>query len=225
LEKDNPSSAYRNTPSNCYSPGRTAGYHSRFCAFNFQFGGYLFGEPQRSYESILRDLAEIINDPNTLEDDLQNFLEKYPELIMENTYEKVIPQACIVPIGREDEKAWQADFILRPFNQIDFSKILEIKRPQIPIQKREASGHQRFSSKLFDAVQQLRDYESAFNKSEETRKRFKELYNFEVLYPELHLIIGRESQIIDPRAIRAFQHKTNIKIDSWDSFLDKLKKR
>jgi hypothetical protein len=75
-----------------------------------------------NWKNILKELENIINDPKTKERDLQKFLEENPELLKEDKYNMVIPQACIVSEDRLKEKPWQADFILAPIDQNEFVK-------------------------------------------------------------------------------------------------------
>lgn len=188
----------------------------------FDLSGILYGAELGDKDAILRQLEDIINNPNSIEADLQNFLENNPTLLTGSEYQTVFPQACIEPVKRVEDKPWNADFILKPFSQTDFCKIIEIKRPQVPIQLKEASGHRKFSHQLYSAIQQVKDYAEAFNE-QHTRAKFKEKYGVDVVYPEMHIIIGRAGHIIDTNSIMEFQNRNNVRIEDWDTFLKKLK--
>lgn len=171
--------------------------------------------------NILRDLEDLINNPKTKEADLQKFFEEYPELIAGDDYDTVIPQATI---SRDDCSPWKADFVLAPVNQTEFSRIVELKIPGLPLTKRPHSGHFSFSAKLWNALSQLRDYERAFDR-EQVRENFRNNYGVDVYKPDLHLIAGRRWNFAWMDNIRELQRTTPVKIEDWDSVLDRLKRR
>jgi hypothetical protein len=177
-----------------------------------------------NWKNILDELEDIINDPKTKESDLQKFLEENPDFLREDTYDVVIPQACIVPEDRRTEKPWQADFILAPLAQYEFCKILELKVPTIPISRKKRSGHQKYSAKFWEAIKQLKDYGEAFHDSK-TRNIFKEKYGIETFKPDLHLIIGREWNDFSSKEMLILQREQFVKIDNWDSYLSTLKRK
>ena len=168
----------------------------------------------------LSELEELINDSNVSEDDLQKFLERYPELILDNDYRSAIPQARIIT----DDNSWEADFLLIPYNQNDFSKILELKLPKEQVSNGEKNGHQRLSAKLYHALQQIKDYYDAFDNIS-TRSRFKEKYGNDIYKPDLQLIIGRKGEFQVKHNFLGTQRQYNIKIMDWDTFLEKQKRK
>ena len=171
--------------------------------------------------NILKELEDLINNPKTKEADLQKFFEEYPELVAGDDYDMVIPQATI---SRDGDSPWKADFVLAPINQTDFARIVELKIPSLPLTKRPQSGHFSFSAKLWNALSQLRDYERAFDK-EQVRENFKNNYGVDVYKPDLHLIAGRRWNFEWVDNIRELQRTTPVKIEDWDSVLDRLKRR
>lgn len=171
--------------------------------------------------NILKQLEDLINDPKTKEEDLQKFFEEYPELIAGDEYDVVIPQATI---SREDEVSWRADFILAPINQTEFTKIIELKLPNVPLASKPRSGHISFSSKIWRAICQLKDYGCAFD-SKDVRGKFKAKYGIDVYNPDLHLIAGRIWNFQWMDNIRALRKSTPSKIEDWDSVLKRLKRR
>ncbi len=188
---------------------------------NFLYPAGLYAQIHNKWDMIIRELEELINYPKLKEYDLQKFLEKHPELIMENDYDTVIPEATITTNNNE---YWSADFILKPINQFDFCKIIELKRPSLQTYLRDINRHSTFSSKLYKAINQLKDYWEAFcNKY--TQEVFSTKYKFNVYKPDLHLIIGRKWDVTDTRIILDFQRRHNLKIETWDDFLCKLKKK
>jgi hypothetical protein len=183
-------------------------------------GSGLFFPFFTSISAALKELEELINSPDVSEDDIQKLLERYPELILDNDYEKAIPQARIVV----DQISWEADFVLVPFNQLDFCKILELKLPKEKLFSQERNGHLRLSAKLYHSLQQIKDYHNAFN-SQNTRKHFRERYGTDVYRPELQLIIGRKGDMQLKQNFIDTQRELNIKIVDWDTFLEKGKRR
>lgn len=169
--------------------------------------------------NILKELEELINSPETLESDLQKYFERYPELLAGKDYEVIIPQAVI----ETESNKWKSDFILIPHNQVEFSKILELKLPSVPIIKRPNSGHYNFSANLYNAIQQIKDYSRAF-KSTEVQKRFQQKYNLEVFEPDLHLIVGRKWDLQLNEEHKKLIRESQVKIEDWDSVVERLKR-
>lgn len=171
------------------------------------------------WASIIKELEELINSPNLREYDLQSFLEKYPELIKQNRYDTVIPEATITT---HERAYWSADFILKPVDQFDFCKIIEIKKPILQTYLKDINRHSTFSSRLFRAIYQLKDYGEVFS-NKDTRDIFKNKYKFEVYKPDLHLIIGRKWDVADTKIILDFQRSNHMKVETWDDFLKRIK--
>ena len=150
----------------------------------------------------------------------QNFFETYPELIAGNDYDVVLPQAVII---RDDKTAWKPDFVLTPKNQLEFIKVLDLKIPSMEITKRPNSGHYNFSAKLWNGIMQVRDYSREFDKNS-VRERFKNKYNIDVYKPDLHLIVGRKWDVHLIDRMRELQRETQVKIEDWDTVLDRLRR-
>lgn len=170
---------------------------------------------------ILKELEDIINSPATVEQDLQRFFEEYPELLKGDEYNIIIPQARILT---EDKTTWRADFVLHPLDQTAFCKILELKLPQNSTVRQPRHAHLQVYSDLISAINQLRDYGEAFH-STATREKFKEVYNIEIFKPDLQLIAGRKWDIMHMRNMLEVQRRNNIRMDDWDTCLQKLRRR
>jgi RNA polymerase sigma factor (sigma-70 family) len=182
-------------------------------------GLYVFTKSKWSI--ILSELEKLINKWNLKEQELQDFFETYPELIIDEQYSSAIPQATIV---KDDTTTWKADFILIPSDQLSFSKILELKLPNEKISLSSHSGHSDFTKKLFKSINQIKDYYSAFD-SERTKSRFKEIYKTEIFKPDLQLVFGRRNSIVDKRHFLELQRRNNLKIIDWDTLYEQLKRR
>jgi len=174
-----------------------------------------------SWSKILTELENLINKADLKEQELQDFFESYPELILDDKYDFPIPQAAIVS---EDNIEWRADFVLIPKDQLYFSKILELKLPNESISNKDVNGHGRYSAKLHHAISQLKDYYEAFN-NDKTKAKFKEKYNTELFKPDLQLLFGRKETIIDERDFLELQRRQNVEIMDWDTLLGQLKRK
>ena len=172
------------------------------------------------WANILKELEDIINDDNAKEADLQEFFETYPELIAGNDYDVVLPQAVI---EKDDNSNWRPDFVLTPKNQYEFAKIIDLKIPSMQTTIRPKSGHYNFSAKLYNAINQIRDYSKEFDKLS-VRERFKNKYQVDIYKPDLHLIVGRKWDIKILDKMRELQRETLVKIEDWDTALERLKR-
>ena len=172
--------------------------------------------------TVLKELEEMINSPRISEGDLQKFFEAYPELLTADEYDRIVPQARIM---REDgDSDWVADFVLHPFDQTKFCKILELKVPRILTSRTPKTGHARFYTNLLDAIRQLRDYGKAFH-SPATRRTFREKYKIDVFLPDLHLVVGRKWDLMHMKAMHELQRDNVISIDDWDTLLARLRRQ
>ncbi|HWJ29143.1 MAG TPA: Shedu anti-phage system protein SduA domain-containing protein [Flavisolibacter sp.] len=183
-------------------------------------GSGLFLPVFNRYSELIKEFEELINDNNVTEDALQKFLENNQEFINEANHKEVIPQALIVT----EDHFWEADFVLIPFDECEFCKIIELKLPNVTLERSEKNGHPRFTSKLLHAIQQLKDYAKAFQ-SKETRKKFQERYGTDVYRPDLQLVIGRKGNIQFKDTFVDKQKDEGIRITDWDTFLEKAKRR
>lgn len=171
---------------------------------------------------VLKELEEIVNDGQAREADLQRFFESYPELLKGDEYDRVVPQAVISPDDRLVN--WRADFVLHPYDQVNFCKIVELKLPSEPLIKTERSGHNNFYYNLHGAIQQLRDYGAAFT-STGTRKKFKDVYGIDVFKPDLQLVIGRKWDVKHINIMLERQRRDTLGIVDWDSQIEKLRRK
>lgn len=173
------------------------------------------------WDNVLKELEEMINSPALAEQNLQDFFEEYPELLKCDEYDLIIPQARIVT---EVDIAWRADFVLHPIDQTGFCKILELKLPQVSLVRPPRRAHPQIYSNLVLAINQLRDYGEAFH-STITREKFREAYKIDVFKPDLQLLVGRRWDILHMKNMLEFQRRNDLRIDDWDTYLEKLKRR
>lgn len=173
------------------------------------------------WDNTLMELEGLINSPQIKEHDLQKFFEVYPELLLEKEFDTLIPQAVISP----DQKIydWKADFILSPFNQFEFAKILELKLPTVKTTRTKKPDHTSFTSQIWHSLRQIRDYAEAFDNTS-VRTKFKEAYKVDIFRPDLHLVIGRSWDISQMDTIKKMKKDSQIKIETWDEMLARLKR-
>lgn len=180
---------------------------------------YIFATSK--WSKILTELEALINKVDLREQELQDFFESYPELILDDKYDFPIPQATIIS---ENNVAWRADFVLIPKDQVAFSKILELKLPNESISNKEVNGHGRYSAKLHHAISQLKDYYEAFN-NDNTKTRFRDQYNTDLFKPDLQLLFGRKETIVNKKDFLELQRRQNVEITDWDTLLEQLKRK
>ncbi len=186
-----------------------------------QLPSKLFVPVYGRWAALLKDLENLINDPNTKEQDLQDFLEAHPHLLTGDDYDRVVPQAVI---SRDEQTPWRADFVLAPISQTEFSKIIDLKLPREKLTLRPRSSHLSFSAKLFHSITQLRDYGRAFD-DDEVRNRFRERYGIDVYKPDLQLIIGRKWDLDWIDNIKALRRETQVSIETWDDMIERIRRR
>lgn len=175
---------------------------------------------QSIWTAIIAELEKLINKQNLKEQELQDFLEAYPALLLNADYEKLIPQASIIA----DDREWRADFILVPVDQLSFSKVLELKLPKIKLNLKDKNGHNHYSAELYSAIKQLQDYHNAFN-DPHTKELFQQKYRAPMFKPNLQLFIGRRSTISQREDFLEFQNRMNVRIKDWDSVVDSLRRK
>jgi hypothetical protein len=185
-----------------------------------QLDHQLFFCRQSKWTAIIAELEKLINKPNLKEQELQDFFEEYPELLLDADYEKLIPQASVIA----DDREWRADFVLVPVDQLTFSKVLELKLPNEKLSLKIKHGHNYYSAALHSAISQLKDYHEAFNHPH-TKDLFQQKYQAPMFKPDLQLFIGRRNDISQPRDFLEFQNRMNVRIKDWDSVVDSLRRK
>ena len=140
-------------------------------------------------------------------------------------YDLIIPQARIVREDRDGiNKEWKADFVLHPFDQTNFCKVLELKLPEVRLVRPEKGGHPQFYITLLNAIRQLQDYARAFH-STVTRDRFKDQYKIDVYEPDMQLIVGRKWDIDHINKMLETQRINMVSIDDWDTAIARMRRK
>jgi cold shock CspA family protein len=140
----------------------------------------------------IEEFENLLNQAKVPEKVFQDFFERHPEFLL--TEEHYAAHPHVVLEGDRHKGRLIPDFILEPLKQGALSDILEVKLPSAPLYVQKAN-RARFSSAVFEACAQLREYSAFFDRSE-NRERIALAYNGLQLYrPNLFLIIGRTSGI------------------------------
>jgi hypothetical protein len=158
-------------------------------------------------------LREAISDRGVTERDLQEILERHPELIPGDYFE-ARPQIILEPNIRGQQIP---DFMLRPVD--DLWDLLEIKTAAIRVVVNQRS-RPRFSQAMASAIQQVRDYAQLLE-SEDVRDRLAQRYGIRTFKPRMILIAGRsrDASPVEYRRI-ATQAASDVQFYSWDDVLN-----
>lgn len=131
---------------------------------------------------------ELLNDPNTAEKDFQEFFRLFPEFLLEGNSD-IIHTERSFPLG---EKKYRTDIIAQPRGQrmnSDKWTIVELKKHSEKILT-DRKYHANFSKAVYNAITQLKNYQTYFNDPANAEK-IKKKFNGVLLNPRLSLIIGR----------------------------------
>lgn len=203
-------------------------------AMSMEDGSWGFADGSRTFPShlvlidkgywadVLRELEDLINNPDVSEQDLQRFLAKHSELVKGEDYDLVVPQAVLSPV--EYESNWKMDFVARPIDQNAFVTVLELKKPQMALVKKSRFEQNPFSSQLYEAIQQLRRYARAFQ-APSVRDSFRTRYGIDVYRPDLHLIAGRSWDIGLANRFRDLVRDEQVFVENWDSAIERMRRK
>lgn len=168
----------------------------------------------------VQELESLINDKEAQEKDFQEFFERNPNFILNDHYKRAHPH---IVLTKDDGETLIPDFMLEPMNQSTLSDLLELKLPSTQayvLKKRR----KRFSSAVFEASAQLREYRRFFDE-EKNRKAIHEKYGLLAYQPRLFVIIGRRGNI-SPVDLRKMEDDLpNIYLRTYDDVLDRMRAR
>jgi len=164
----------------------------------------------------LEELEALINSPDVSERELQIFFEAHPHFL--STSHTALPQVRLTTDGGN---LLIPDFILKPIvaQQRDSRwEVFDLKLPQAKLLAGKGS-RARLSSKVMDAIRQLRDYKEHFENSENARE-IGALLGHALKRPKLGVLIGRLANR-DPEALeREQQYHADVKIVTYDEILE-----
>lgn len=169
--------------------------------------------------SMLFEFEELINNANVREENIQKFLEAYPEIIESLGYASCKPHVIMRESGKRD---LIPDFILQRPGNNGFD-ILDLKLPTGRIAVKRP--FYRISYEITKALAQLRAYRNFFKSSSNTSK-FHRTYGLEPLSPELIVVIGRSSELLSfPERKEINKQASGLRIISYDELIDYGKAR
>lgn len=177
------------------------------------------------WAQILKEFEDIINDPSSTEHDVQEFFQRQPDLLKGDQYDRVIPQPTLVVSDENLSTEWRADFVLDPIDPADYPKLLELKTPHMNLAKMTPSGHVQFYRRLWDAIQQVRDYARQLQ-SADVRAKFRDKYGIDMVAPDLHIIAGRKWDLELTGALRAARRSVvGVQIEDYETVLRRLRRQ
>lgn len=138
----------------------------------------------------IKEFEKLINSPNTREVEMLAFLEEHP-LFLTNSISNDAKIFSQILLGSSEESRLRLrpDFFLNPGGNERWI-IVELKRPSFKV-VHEKGGKFWFSSTVFEAVAQLRQYKDYFE-SPWHRETIKNMSGIDVYKPRLMVIIGND---------------------------------
>lgn len=169
-------------------------------------------------QKAIEELESLINDKTVKEKDYQNFFERNPNFILNDHYKKAHPH---IVLTKDDGELLIPDFVLEPIEQSFLSDLLELKLPSTQIFVLQ-KNRKRFSSAVFEASAQLREY-SMFFDEKKNRDKFQERYGLLAYRPKMFVIIGRRCNV-NPLDIRKMETDLpNLYLHTYDDIINRMK--
>ncbi len=140
-----------------------------------------------SLQSAIEEFEYLINKPYVQERELQDFFKRFPDFILNDDYKEAHSH---VVLSRSSGELLIPDFVLEPVTKGSLCDLLELKLPRSDIYVMQ-KNRMRYSSAVFEAAAQLREYNRYFD-DEANRRRFHESYpNLDLYKPRMFVLIGR----------------------------------
>jgi len=183
------------------------------------YGGvYVITSETLALKQAIDELETFINNKDLREEDLQDFFKRNPEFILNDEYRKAHSK---VVLEKENQETLVPDFILEPYNSERLCAILDLKLPSAKVWVLK-KNRPRFSSAVFEAVSQLREY-SQFFEHDHNRLQILNEYGLLVYRPKLFVIIGRRGPV-DPLVRRRIEIGTpDTTVLTYDDIIEKLR--
>ena len=164
----------------------------------------------------VEELEALINRADVSERELQDFFEAHPYFL--SAMHTALPQ---VRLAKHDGSLLIPDFILKPIvaQQRDSRwEVLDLKLPQVKLIAGKGS-RAKLSSKVMDAIRQLRDYKEHFEDPSHTRE-IDTLLGHPLKRPKLGVLIGRLANT-DPEALeREQEYQADVRVVTYDEILE-----
>ncbi|MFE9429675.1 Shedu anti-phage system protein SduA domain-containing protein [Streptomyces sp. NPDC006640] len=173
-----------------------------------------------SWKSLVQELEDLINSPQVLERDLQQFFEQNPEFLCGDAYEEARPH---VVLQREGNGPLIPDFALKPSNSNALCDLLELKLPKARL-LRISKNRVRLTSAIMEACAQLREYQSYFE-DHEKRISVERMYGLRFFRPRMMVLIGKRSDYEATALRNAETDVPNLQIVTYDDILERARSR
>jgi antiviral defense system Shedu protein SduA len=166
----------------------------------------------------------LINKPDVTELDIQQFFEENPHFLLIARLMQALPQ---VRLPDETGKLLIPDFILKPIVALQRLRdsnwqVLDLKRPQAKLLA-GPSDHRRFSSEVFQAITQVKDYRDHFNNPQNTAAVNK-LLGHPLKHPRLAVLIGRMPPSSEVELLEREQaREPGVSVVTYDEILERQK--
>jgi hypothetical protein len=171
-------------------------------------------------EAAVEELESLINDRKANERAFQDFFERYPEFILNDEYKRAHPH---IVLAEDNKESLIPDFLLEPINQDSLCDVLDLKLPSAEIFVLK-KNRIRFSSAVFEACAQLREY-SLFFDEEKNRNAVYEKHRLLAFKPRLIVIIGRRGDVssIDLRKMQL--DVPQLCVRTYDDLISRMQAR
>lgn len=166
----------------------------------------------------------LINKPDVSEHDIQRFFEEHPHFLLLTRLMQALPQVHL-PDGMG--KLLIPDFILKPIVALQRLResnwqVLDLKRPQAKLLA-GPSDHRRFSSEVFQAITQVKDYREHFENPQNTAAVTK-ILGHPLKHPKLAVLIGRMPSSSEVEVLEKEQaREPQVSVVTYDEILERQK--
>lgn len=168
----------------------------------------------------VEEFEELLNNPNTKEQDLHDFFYRHQNFILSDEYKRAHSKITLERITGE---TLIPDFVLEPFEKNALSDLLELKMPSAKVYVLK-KNRIRFSASVLEACAQLREYHTFFDE-EINRLRIKKKYKLDIFKPKMFVITGRKGGVSPFEARHAEQGVPNLVLKTYDDILNRMKKK
>lgn len=181
-----------------------------------------FGCKRVIFPNEMMEFEYLINKKDVSEHELQMFLKSHPTFLLGNRFKSMRSHVYL----RRDEEGKGSlipDFMLEPVNPFDFWKVVDLKLPNDKIVKIINDNRKGFSSKVLDAIHQLREYRDYFD-NHVYRERMGEL-GITAFKPEVSVIIGRDyGSLTIEDVIKARSDLSGLEVITYTELLERAKR-
>jgi hypothetical protein len=181
---------------------------------------YICSSETLRLQQAVEELEELINNPKTREQSLQEFFERNPEFILNEDYKSAHSK---VVLANEQGDKLIPDFLLEPTDQGSLCDLLELKTPSQKVFALKKS-RMRFSAAVMEACSQLREY-SAFFDEERHRKAIQDQYGLSVYKPKMFVIIGRQGGLTPIEMRRVESDMPWLRLRTYDDLVRRVKNK